>query len=70
MTLPATWRKAVGTEHIIVRTKGDALEIRPMYIPPEEADETTVFDALRDNNGKPISPQTIIDMIKRIELKK
>jgi len=50
VTLPISWRRLVNTDTITVTTKGDVLEIRPAKL--ENADEYTVFDALRDNKGK------------------
>ncbi|MDA8596769.1 AbrB/MazE/SpoVT family DNA-binding domain-containing protein [Candidatus Pacebacteria bacterium] len=69
VTLPAAWRKAVGTDHIIVRTNGNTLEIRPMHIPPPEPDEVTIFDAWRDNNGEGLSPEQIRDMLLKLQSK-
>ncbi len=31
VTLPVGWRKKVGTEQIVLRTKGDFIEISPFY---------------------------------------
>lgn len=50
VTLPISWRRLINTDTITVTTKGDVLEIRPAKL--ENADEYTVFDALRDNKGK------------------
>jgi len=50
VTLPASWRKAIKTEHISVVVVGDKLEITPARF--ETNGEYTVFDAIRDNGGK------------------
>ena len=67
ITLPVAWRRKVGTQNIIVRTKGDVLEISP-FITEDERDEqwVTIFDAMRDNKGKGIPAEKMIATLERI----
>lgn len=50
VTLPASWRKTIKTDHITVSVNGDSLVIQPARL--DESGEYTVFDAIRDNKGK------------------
>ncbi len=53
ITLPATWRKKINSNIVIVREKNGVLEITPLQT-EDERDEAwiDVFDAVRDNKGK------------------
>lgn len=68
ITLPIAWRRRMGTDSIVVRTKGDVLEISSLRTPDEE-DEAwiTVFDAVRDNNGKGILATDLMKILKKID---
>ncbi len=68
ITLPISWRRKMGnTSTIVVRTKGDTLEITPLRTEDErEAEWVTLFDAVRDNKGKGIPAGKLADMIRRI----
>jgi AbrB family looped-hinge helix DNA binding protein len=65
VTLPASWRKAIKTEHISVVVVGDKLEIAPARF--DNGGEYTVFDAIRDNGGRGLKVkdlQTILAKLK------
>ena len=68
ITLPIAWRRRMGTNSIVVRAKGDVLEISSLRTPDEE-DEAwiTLFDAMRDNNGKGIKATDLIKVLKKID---
>ena len=73
ITLPISWRRKMGNAStIIVRTKGDTLEISPLRTEDERDEEwVTIFDAVRDNKGKGIHAEEMITAIKKsIEKKK
>ena len=59
VTLPASWRKAIKTDHISVSVDGKKLVIEPARF--DESGEYTVFDAIRDNEGKGLK---VIDLQK------
>jgi len=66
ITLPIAWRRRMGTSSILVRPKGDILEISSLRTPNEEDEAwVTVFDAMRDNDGKGIPIEKIISALKK-----
>lgn len=50
VTLPASWRKSIKTDHISVLVSDDKLVIQPARF--DVGGEYTVFDAIRDHEGK------------------
>jgi bifunctional DNA-binding transcriptional regulator/antitoxin component of YhaV-PrlF toxin-antitoxin module len=68
ITLPIGWRKKVKTEQIILKTVGDSIEISPFYLPNNKntLGEYTVFDALRDNQGKGLKAKDLLLILKKI----
>ena len=71
ITLPISWRRKMGNAStIVVRTKGDTLEITPLYTEDKRDEEwVTIFDAMRDNKGKGIPAEKLAKMIHRINRK-
>lgn len=67
ITLPSKWRSAVGTEHVIVRTKGRMLTIAPARFEEDENDGNwiTIFDKDRDNNGKSIPAEEFVSILRK-----
>ena len=66
ITLPAKWRKNFATNQFVLREKGNVLEITPLDLEKLESDsEYTVFDAIRDNDGKGIKAKDLTALIKR-----
>ncbi|MDP3988986.1 MAG: AbrB/MazE/SpoVT family DNA-binding domain-containing protein [bacterium] len=64
ITLPASWRRDLQTDAIIVRQKGNGLlEIAPARIHEDEKGWVSVFDAKRDNNGKPLSAKEVLSAL-------
>jgi len=61
VTLPARWRKRIGTDTVLVIDNGVSLEIKPAEI---ITGEEVLFDAKIDNDGKGIP---INDLIKALE---
>jgi len=68
ITLPISWRRKMGNAStIVVRTKGDTLEISPLYTEDERDEEwVSLFDAVRDNKGKGIPAKEFAKMLRRI----
>ncbi len=64
VTLPASWRKTVKTDHISVSIKGDELVIKPARF--ENSEEYTVFDAIRDNDGKGLKVKDLQKILAEI----
>ncbi len=61
ITIPMVWRKKFNTDNFIIESHKDYLLLKPIL------KEEIIFDADRDNGGKGVSPQEIIDMIRKIE---
>lgn len=72
ITLPIAWRRRMGNATtIVVRTKNDVLEISPLRTEDErDAEWVTLFDAVRDNNGKGIPVDKMIAVLKKSLRKK
>ena len=64
VTLPVSWRRAIKTEHISVSVSGDTLQIRPARF--DESGEYTVFDAIRDNEGKGIKVKDLQKILTKL----
>lgn len=68
ITLPIAWRRQMGASTIVVRAKGETLEISPLRTPDEEDEHwVTVFDAMRDNKGKGIPLERMIATLKKFD---
>ncbi len=65
ITLPRKWRSSFSTDNYLLEMHDDRLIITPFHIAPS-ADEEVLFDAVRDNDGKGISPDEIINALKKI----
>lgn len=67
ITLPAKWRKQFYTDQFIATVSADKLEIEPLKINKKSVSkEYTVFDAIRDNQGKGIKANDLIKILKKI----
>ena len=68
ITLPAKWRRNFDTDRFFIKEKKDVLEIRPIDLKKlESQNEYTVFDAIRDNNGKGIKAKDLLRILKKID---
>lgn len=67
VTLPVAWRNRVGTTAILVSEEGDTLRISPARL-ESDTTEYTVFDAIRDNNGKGVPAEDIIHILKKLRI--
>lgn len=66
VTLPMSWRKKFHTNRYTMKEVNDTLIISPLEVESlEEENWTTVFDAKRDNEGKGIPIDQLIDTLKR-----
>lgn len=68
ITLPVFWRKRFNASQIVIIPRGDMLEIRPISLNFYN-NETTVFDAIRDNRGRGLKAKDLIKILKKIESK-
>jgi bifunctional DNA-binding transcriptional regulator/antitoxin component of YhaV-PrlF toxin-antitoxin module len=65
ITLPVAWRRATGAHTITVTTRGNRIEIAPARL-QKKVSERTIFDAIRDNNGKGIKIDKLIAMLEKL----
>lgn len=67
ITLPAKWRKHFSTNQFVAHENGDVLEIRPLDLDAlhSKEDSITVFDAIRDNQGKGIYAEDFIGIVQK-----
>lgn len=67
ITLPAKWRRNFKTSQYILTEKGNRLEIAPLDLNQLRTEEYyTVFDAIRDNNGKGIKAKDLLTILKKM----
>ncbi len=70
ITLPVAWRRRMGTNSIVVRSRGEMLEISPLRTLDDEDEKwVTIFDAVRDNKGKGISAKDFSKLLRKIDKK-
>lgn len=67
ITLPILWRNKFKTNQILLKTKGDAIEITPARIEFLRPAEYTVFDAIRDNKGKGLKAADLLKLLRKID---
>ncbi|HBU06676.1 MAG TPA: hypothetical protein DEB09_01170 [Candidatus Magasanikbacteria bacterium] len=65
ITIPMAWRKRFNTDRFLIDVKDSHLEIKPFDINKIAQEEYTVFDAIRDNNGKGIKAKDLLKIIKK-----
>ena len=65
ITIPATWRRNFKTNRFLIKDKGESLEIYPLFLDNLEKKEYTVFDAIRDNQGKGIKAKDLVKILKK-----
>jgi bifunctional DNA-binding transcriptional regulator/antitoxin component of YhaV-PrlF toxin-antitoxin module len=67
ITLPAKWRKQFYTDQFVATISSNKLEIEPLEIKRKlVSKEYTVFDAIRDNQGRGIRAADLIKVLKKI----
>ncbi|MBI3618953.1 AbrB/MazE/SpoVT family DNA-binding domain-containing protein [Candidatus Peregrinibacteria bacterium] len=65
ITLPKKWRSRFQTDTYFVQMHDDRIVIAPFHV-QNATDEEIIFDADRDNDGKGISPDDMIRLLKKI----
>lgn len=66
ITLPKSWRDQFNTDNFLMQIDVKSITIKPINLSELQAEEEVIFDADRDNNGKGVSPDEIIRMLKKI----
>ena len=67
ITLPVAWRRLTMADTITITTIGDQIKIAPARL--QRISEYTVFDAIRDNNGKGIKATDLVKLLRKIDSK-
>lgn len=65
ITLPKEWRDSFGTNNYVVSIHKKTLVIAPLHVDLDENEEV-IFDADRDNGGKGVSVDSMINMLEKI----
>jgi len=65
ITLPVAWRRRFDANQVVVTAFEDKIEISPVRI--KCTPEYTVFDAIRDNDGKGIKAKDLAGLLKKID---
>lgn len=65
ITIPVSWRRNFKTNRFLIKDKGKSLEIYPLFLDNLEKKEYTVFDAIRDNQGKGIKAKDLVKILKK-----
>src|SRR3989344_6077017 len=68
ITLPISYRNAVGTDSFVMSRKGRTLEIKPALVLDDDGGELgeTIFNADRDNGGKPILASEFLKTLRKL----
>lgn len=66
ITLPKSWRDQFNTDDFLMQIGENLITIKPVDLAKLQEEEDVIFDADRDNNGKGVSPDEIIRMLKKI----
>ena len=67
ITLPVAWRRKTKAAQIVLRVKGEMVEIVPAEITIRGGGkEYTVFDALRDNKGRGLKASGLLTLLKKM----
>lgn len=66
VTLPKIWRDKFDTGDFLMQIDVNSITIKPVNLRELQAEEEVIFDADRDNNGKGVTPDEIIRMLKKI----
>lgn len=66
VTLPKIWRDKFNTGDFLMQIDVNSITIKPINLARLQEEEEVIFDADRDNNGKGVSPDEIIRMLKKI----
>jgi bifunctional DNA-binding transcriptional regulator/antitoxin component of YhaV-PrlF toxin-antitoxin module len=66
ITLPIAWRRKFKTDQVVLRSKGDMLEVEAFDLSNRgENTDYTVFDAIRDNRGKGMKAQDLLNILPK-----
>ena len=67
ITIPIEWRNKFETNQFIATITDNKLELEPLIIKNYTADkEYTVFDAIRDNQGKGLKAVDLVKILQKL----
>ena len=69
ITIPSEWRKKINTQQIMLKANNNSIEIFPFYLPKSKSiqKECTVFDAIRDNQGRGLKAKDLLKILAKID---
>lgn len=65
ITIPMEWRSKFDTNQFMAIMSEGKMELKPLFI-DNQVNEYTVFDAIRDNNGKGIKAEDLVKILKKL----
>lgn len=65
ITLPKEWRNQFNTENFILEIHDKQIVVSPLVIKPSSKEEV-IFDADRDNDGKGVTVDEMIKLLKKL----
>ena len=71
ITIPMAWRKSFNTNQFTLQCKGDILIMKPIDLDAiirreEKKGDKVIFNAVRDNRGKGIGVDKLLEVLKKI----
>lgn len=69
ITLPVQWRAQFNTDNYLLKMEENQMIVKPAYIEKFVVGELeeVIFDADEDNNGKGVTVEAMIKMLKKIK---
>lgn len=67
ITIPKMWREQFSTDSFLLRMDVSQITIKPINIGDLDINEEVIFDADRDNDGKGVTPDEMIRLLKKIQ---
>ena len=68
ITIPIEWRSKFDTNQYIATVGDNKLELEPLLIKNySSAREYTVFDAIRDNQGKGVKAKDLVKILQQLK---
>jgi bifunctional DNA-binding transcriptional regulator/antitoxin component of YhaV-PrlF toxin-antitoxin module len=68
ITIPVAWRNKFNTNQFVATISDNKLELEPLLLDDySQAKDYTVFDAIRDNQGKGIKAGDLVKILKQLK---
>ncbi len=67
VTLPKKWRAKFNTDLYVLQITDSGIQIKPVDVSELTASEEVLFDADKDNDGKGVTTDEMITLLKKIQ---